>query len=163
MNFQLQFCWVFCGNVFQSVNLDTIDRLHTLNNIKRCLRYLRSSKIIRHCLSLLFNKNSCWNKPKPCYILIERIHVQCLQMVCVGYWHPVSVRQKEIEPLVTRIRLSIFLRFIRFIMSTFVVSINKWVINVLHLGHRVWFMRWSSNWLFLWSENIVMTSYHALL
>ena len=46
--FPIQFCWVFCGNVFQSVNLDTIDWLHTLNNIKRCLRYLRTSKIIRH-------------------------------------------------------------------------------------------------------------------
>ena len=45
---ETQFCWVFCGNVFQSVNLDTIDWLHTLNNIKRCLRYLRTSKIIRH-------------------------------------------------------------------------------------------------------------------
>ena len=47
-SFQIQFCWVFCGNVFQSVNLDTIDWLHTLNNIKRCLRYLRTLKIIRH-------------------------------------------------------------------------------------------------------------------
>ena len=47
-SFQIQFCWVFCGNVFQSVNLDTIDWLHTLNSIQRCLRYLRSQKIIRH-------------------------------------------------------------------------------------------------------------------
>ena len=87
--FPIQFCWVFCGNVFQSVNLDTIDWLHTLNNIKRCLRYLRTSKIIRHYTLV---QHFLMKQAKHKFLRSAYSNTGHVQMVGK---HPVYTRQKE--------------------------------------------------------------------
>lgn len=158
---------MFCGNVFQSVNLDTIDWLHTLNNIKKVSeRYLRTSKIIRH-YSLVQHFIVETNQTQ-----VSFFFEQDYTRTFTNFWHtpctPPNDIKREILNFCIRVytimNIFPFVRFIIvYIINPVVVSINKWLINgVFHLGHRVWFMRWSSNWLFLWSENIVMTSYHAL-
>lgn len=129
-------------------------------------RYLRTSKIIRH------------------YRLVQHFIVETNQTqvsfffeqdytrTFTNFWHtpctpPNDIKRERLNFCIrvyTIMNIFPFVRFIIvYIINPVVVSINKWLINgVFHLGHRVWFMRWSSNWLFLWSENIVMTSYHAL-